>query len=61
MILEYMFNWPGIGRLFFESLLSRDYPTIMALTLIPSLLVLVTTLLADLAYGLVDPRGSIDR
>jgi peptide/nickel transport system permease protein len=61
VILEYMFNWPGIGRLFFESLLSRDYPTIMALTLIPSLLVLVTTLLADLAYGLVDPRVSIDR
>ncbi|MDX9754293.1 MAG: ABC transporter permease [bacterium] len=56
VILEVMFNWPGIGRLFFESILQRDYPTIMALSFITAVLVLLGTLLADLAYGLVDPR-----
>ena len=61
VILEYMFNWPGLGRLYFESVLGRDYPTIMALNFITAVLVLVTTFLADLAYGLVDPRVSYDR
>lgn len=60
VILEVMFNWPGMGRLFFESMLSRDYPTIMALTFITATLVLVGTLLADLCYPLVDPRVSYD-
>ena len=61
VILEYMFNWPGLGRLYFESVLGRDYPTIMALNFITAVLVLLTTLLADLAYGLVDPRVAYDR
>ena len=60
VILEVMFNWPGMGRLFFESMMARDYPTIMALTFITASLVLVGTLLADLCYPLVDPRVSYD-
>jgi len=60
VILEYMFNWPGIGRLFFESMMSRDYPTIMALSFITASLVLVGTLLADLAYVFIDPRVSYE-
>ena len=60
VILEYMFNWPGIGRLYFESVLQRDYPVLMALNFITASLVLLGTLLADLAYGLVDPRISYD-
>src|SRR5688572_20065950 len=61
VILEYMFNWPGLGRLYFESVLGRDYPTIMALNFITAVLVLVTTFIADLAYGWVDPRISYER
>jgi len=61
VILEYMFNWPGLGRLYIESLLRRDYPTMMGLAFITALLVQVLTFLADLAYGLVDPRVSYDR
>jgi peptide/nickel transport system permease protein len=61
VILEYMFSWPGLGRLYFESVLGRDYPTIMALNFITAVLVLVTTFVADLAYGWVDPRVSYDR
>jgi len=60
VILEVMFNWPGMGRLFFESMMSRDYPTIMALSFITAFLVLLGTLLADLSYALVDPRVSYD-
>lgn len=60
VILETMFNWPGLGRLFFDSVLRRDYPTIMALSFITATLVLALTLLADLSYGLVDPRISYD-
>ncbi|MBE0535325.1 MAG: ABC transporter permease [Phycisphaerae bacterium] len=60
VILEVMFNWPGMGRLFFESMMSRDYPTIMALTFITACLVLLGTLLADLSYPLVDPRIAYD-
>jgi peptide/nickel transport system permease protein len=60
VILEVMFNWPGMGRLFFESMMSRDYPTIMALTFITACFVLLGTLLADLSYPLVDPRITYD-
>ena len=60
VILEVMFNWPGMGRLFFESMMARDYPTIMALTFITACLVLLGTLLADLSYPLVDPRIAYD-
>lgn len=56
VILETMFNWPGLGRLFFDSVMRRDYPTIMALNFVTATLVLVITLLSDLSYALVDPR-----
>jgi len=56
VILERIFAWPGMGQLFFESILYRDYPLIMALTMVFTLLVLAGNLIADLLYGLVDPR-----
>lgn len=58
VILETMFNWPGLGRLFFDSVMRRDYPTIMGLSFITSVLVLVMTLASDIAYAFVDPRVS---
>lgn len=58
VILEQIFTWPGMGRLFFESILQRDYPVIMGLTLIFSILTLAGQLLADVFYALVDPRVS---
>jgi len=56
VILEQIFSWPGMGRLLFESIRERDYPTIMGLTLMFSMLTLVGQLAADVAYSLVDPR-----
>lgn len=56
IILEQIFNWPGMGRLFFESILSQDYPVIMGLVLMFSTLTLLGQLLADVMYSIVDPR-----
>ena len=60
VIIEQIFTWPGMGRLFFESLRERDYPTIMGLTLLFSVLTLAGQLLADLLYAWVDPRVSME-
>ena len=56
VIIEQIFAWPGMGRLFFESIRERDYPTIMGLTLIFSALTLIGQLLSDILYAVVDPR-----
>ena len=56
VIVESIFSIPGMGLLAFESILSRDIPVIMAIASISALLTLVGILLADLMYGLVDPR-----
>lgn len=56
VILEQVFSWPGMGRLYFEAIGRRDYDTVMGLTLIFSILTLLGQLLADLLYAVVDPR-----
>jgi peptide/nickel transport system permease protein len=56
VILEQIFTWPGMGRLFFESISRRDYDTVMGLTLIFSILTLLGQLVADVLYAVVDPR-----
>lgn len=58
VILEELFAWPGIGRLFFQALGARDYTVLMGLLMTFSLLVVLGTLLADLLYAVVDPRIS---
>ena len=60
VILEVMFNWPGLGSLFYESMLTRDYPTVMAISFFTALLVLLGTLLADIGYAFADPRVTYD-
>ena len=56
VILEYIFSWPGIGQLFFDAVLSRDYPTVMGLSFMTAVLVLLGTLIADLLCAWADPR-----
>jgi oligopeptide transport system permease protein len=55
-VVEDIFHIPGIGRNFIESILSRDYPLLMASVLLYATAVAVANLLVDLAYGLLDPR-----
>jgi len=59
IILEQIFGWPGMGRLFFEAISQRDYDTIMGLTLMFSVLTLLGQLLADMLYAVVDPRVTL--
>lgn len=56
VITETIFAWPGIGRLFIESMNGRDYPVLMALMMIGALALLICNLVADLAYAVADPR-----
>lgn len=56
VILEQIFVWPGMGRLYFEAIGQQDYQTIMGLTLMFSVLTLAGQLLADVLYAVVDPR-----
>ncbi|MBI3267585.1 MAG: ABC transporter permease [Planctomycetes bacterium] len=60
IIVESIFNVPGMGRLSFEAVLSRDYPVIMGVAVISATLTLLGVLLSDFLYSLVDPRISFD-
>jgi peptide/nickel transport system permease protein len=55
-ITESVFAWPGIGRLAVEAAFQRDYPMIMAVTLMVSAVVVVSNLVVDLLYAYLDPR-----
>ncbi|MEX2138794.1 MAG: ABC transporter permease [Pirellulales bacterium] len=56
VILEQIFTWPGMGSLMFQSIGTRDYPVIMGLVLLFSIIALSGQLLADILYTVVDPR-----
>jgi len=56
VIVEQLFSLPGMGLLFYESVLSRDYPLVMGITVIGAVLTLLGNLVADLAYAWADPR-----
>jgi len=61
VIIEQIFSIPGMGRLGFESVLTRDYPVIMAIALITAFLTLVSILITDLMYVVVDPRVTFEK
>jgi peptide/nickel transport system permease protein len=56
VIFETVFAIPGMGQLFYQSVMSRDYPTVMGVLVIGAVLTLLGNLLADLSYSLADPR-----
>jgi len=56
LIIERVFNWPGLGRLTFEAAVSKDYPVVQAGVVISSVLLIVSYLIRDIAYAWVDPR-----
>jgi peptide/nickel transport system permease protein len=56
LYVEYIFSWPGMGRLFYQSALKRDYPVLLAILIIATAITLLCNLLADVAYAYLDPR-----
>ena len=58
VITETIFAWPGIGRLFIQSMYARDYPVLMGILMMGSFMVVLFNLMADMIYGWLDPRIS---
>jgi peptide/nickel transport system permease protein len=56
VITETVFAWPGIGRLFVQAMFARDYPLLMGILLMGAATVILFNLVADVLYGLLDPR-----
>lgn len=56
MVIENIFNVPGIGEQFVKSILTNDYPTIMGVTMVYCFALVVILLITDIIYGLIDPR-----
>ncbi len=56
VIFEQIFAWPGMGRLGYDAIMSRDFPVILTLNFIAAVLTLVGTLVSDILYALADPR-----
>jgi len=61
VIFESIFAIPGMGRLFYEGVMARDYPVIMGILVIGAILTLLGNLIADVSYALVDPRIRLDK
>jgi peptide/nickel transport system permease protein len=55
-VTETIFAWPGLGSFFILSLTSRDYPVLMAMLLMSAVTVITFNLIADVLYGVLDPR-----
>ncbi len=56
VLVETVFAWPGMGRLMFEAIMSRDYPVLMGLFFCVSIMVILANVLTDTVYAIVDPR-----
>ena len=56
VIVERIFQWDGVGLLYIDSVLTRDYPTVMGLTVITAVVTLIAGLVADILYAIADPR-----
>lgn len=56
VVVEQIFNWPGLGRLFFEALVNKDYPIVQANVVVGSTLLLLSYIIRDVVYVIVDPR-----
>jgi peptide/nickel transport system permease protein len=56
LFTETIYSWPGMGRLFVNSSLRFDYPIVMGIVTAIALLVVISNLLADIIYAILDPR-----
>jgi len=60
VITETVFAWPGVGRMFVQAMFARDYPLLMGILMMGSVMVVVFNLVADVLYGILDPRIRYD-
>jgi peptide/nickel transport system permease protein len=55
-VVEFIFAWPGIGRLLVEGINFRDFPVVQTTVLLIGLMIIVVNLLVDILYAYIDPR-----
>ncbi len=60
VFIEMIFSWPGMGLLYYQAALQRDYPVLMAILVIGAVFIILSNLLADIVYGYLDPRIHYD-
>ena len=60
VFVETIFSWPGMGRLFWDAARGRDYPVLLGVVMITAVLIILCNILADLAYGILDPQVKYD-
>ena len=60
IFVEILFSWPGMGRLYYQAALQRDYPILLAILIIGAAFIILSNLVADLLYAYVDPRVRYD-
>jgi len=60
LYVEILFSWPGMGRLYYQAAMDRDYPVLMAILTLGTVAVVISNLLADLIYAYLDPRIHYD-
>jgi peptide/nickel transport system permease protein len=60
IFVEILFSWPGMGRLYYQAALQRDYPVLLAILIIGAAFIILSNLAADLLYAYLDPRVRYD-
>ena len=60
LFVETIFSWPGMGRLFWDAARGRDYPVLLGVVMITAVLIILCNILADMAYGILDPQVKYD-
>jgi len=60
IITESIFGWPGVGRLYINAIQTIDYPVVMAIVMVIGILIVVMNIVADILYGVMDPRVRYD-
>ena len=56
IFIEILFSWPGMGRLYYQAALERDYPVLLAVLIIGAGVIILSNLMADIGYAYLDPR-----
>jgi peptide/nickel transport system permease protein len=61
VVIEVIFNWPGVGQLLYDGLSNRDFPMVQGVVLMSGLMIVVLNFAIDVLYGYVDPRIRLSR
>jgi peptide/nickel transport system permease protein len=61
VVVEVIFNWPGVGQLLYDGLSNRDFPMVQGVVIMSGLFIVVLNFVIDTLYGYVDPRIRLSR